>query len=45
MRIGVAGFAHEANSFSSQPTTLEDFGVSEGGGSEGRVRTGLGPAH
>lgn len=25
--IGVAGISHESNSFSSQPTTLEDFGV------------------
>ena len=30
MRIAVAGFAHESNSFSSQPTTLGDFGVNEG---------------
>lgn len=27
MRIAVAGFSHESNSFSSQPTTLADFGV------------------
>jgi microcystin degradation protein MlrC len=30
MRIGVAGFSHESNSFYSQPTRLEDFGVYEG---------------
>ncbi len=27
MRIAVAGFSHESNSFSRQPTTLADFGV------------------
>jgi len=30
MRIAIAGFSHESNSFSSQPTTLEDFGVRAG---------------
>ncbi len=30
MRIAVAGFAHESNTFYSQPTDLEDFGVCEG---------------
>ena len=30
MRIAVAGFAHESNSFSSQPTTLDDFRLNEG---------------
>lgn len=30
MRIAIAGFAHESNTFSSKPTTLEDFGVLEG---------------
>ena len=32
MRIAVAGFAHESNSFSSQPTKLDDFRVNEGRG-------------
>lgn len=27
MRIAIAGFSHESNSFSSKPTALEDFGV------------------
>jgi microcystin degradation protein MlrC len=31
MRVAVAGFAHESNTFSSQPTGLESFGISEGG--------------
>ena len=30
MRIAVAGFAHESNTFYSQPTRLGDFGVCEG---------------
>ena len=30
MRIGVASFSHESNSFYSQPTRIEDFGVHEG---------------
>lgn len=30
MRIAIAGFSHESNSFYSQPTQLEDFGVCEG---------------
>ena len=30
MRIAVAGFSHESNSFYSQPTRLEDFEVCEG---------------
>ena len=30
MRIATAGFSHESNSFYSQPTQLEDFGVCEG---------------
>jgi len=30
MRIAIAGFAHESNTFASKPTTLEDFGVLEG---------------
>ncbi len=30
MRIAVAGFSHESNSFYSQPTKLEDFEVCEG---------------
>lgn len=30
MRVAVAGFAHESNTFSSQPTRLEDFGIREG---------------
>ena len=30
MRIAVAGFAHESNTFSSQPTRLEDFGITTG---------------
>lgn len=30
MRIAIAGFSHESNSFYSQPTRLEDFGVCEG---------------
>ena len=30
MRIAVAGFAHESNSFASQPTTLDDFVIHEG---------------
>ena len=31
MRIAVAGFAHESNTFSVQPTRLEDFGILTGG--------------
>ena len=31
MRIAVAGFSHESNSFSTQPTRLEDFGILTGG--------------
>ena len=30
MRIAIAGFSHESNSFYSQPTQLEDFGGCEG---------------
>lgn len=30
MKVAVAGFAHESNSFSSQPTALEDFTIHEG---------------
>ena len=30
MRIAVAGFAHESNTFSVQPTRLEDFGILTG---------------
>jgi microcystin degradation protein MlrC len=30
MRVAIAGFSHESNTFSSQPTTLEDFGVRAG---------------
>ena len=30
MRIATASFSHESNSFYSQPTQLEDFGVCEG---------------
>lgn len=30
MRVAVAGFAHESNSFSSQPTQVSDFSVSVG---------------
>jgi microcystin degradation protein MlrC len=30
MRVAVAGFAHESNSFSSQPTNLEDFQIHAG---------------
>ena len=30
MRIAIAGFLHESNTFSSQPTALQDFGVLEG---------------
>ena len=30
MRIGIAGFSHESNSFSMSPTTLNDFDVYEG---------------
>ncbi len=35
MRIAVAGFAHESNTFHSQPTVLKDFGVEESGVKEG----------
>ena len=31
MRIAVAGFSHESNTFSAQPTRLEDFGILTGG--------------
>lgn len=30
MKVALAGFAHESNSFSSQPTALEDFTIHEG---------------
>ena len=30
MRVAVAGLAHESNTFSSQPTRLQDFGIREG---------------
>ena len=30
MRIAIAGFAHESNTFASQPTRLEDFSIYEG---------------
>ena len=30
MRVAVAGFAHESNTFSSQPTTLDDFEIEVG---------------
>lgn len=30
MRIAVAGFSHESNSFSRMPTRLEDFGLRQG---------------
>ncbi len=30
MKVAVAGFAHESNTFSSQPTRLEDFDIYEG---------------
>jgi len=30
MRIAMAGFAHESNTFASQPTTLDDFAVYTG---------------
>jgi microcystin degradation protein MlrC len=30
MRVAVAGFAHESNTFSSQPTTLDDFEIEIG---------------
>ena len=30
MRIAIAGFAHESNTFASKPTELSDFGVTEG---------------
>ena len=30
MRIAIAGFAHESNTFSSTPTALDEFGVHEG---------------
>lgn len=30
MRIAVAGFSHESNTFYSQPTRMSDFGVCEG---------------
>ena len=30
MRIAVAGFSHESNSFSAQPTVLDDFGIQTG---------------
>lgn len=30
MRIAVAGFAHESNTFASQPTTLADFDIQSG---------------
>ena len=30
MRIAMAGFAHESNTFASQPTTLDDFAVYAG---------------
>jgi len=35
MRFAVAGFAHESNTFHSQPTGMEDFGVDEYGVKEG----------
>lgn len=30
MRIAVAGFSHESNTFSAQPTVLDDFGIQTG---------------
>ncbi|MBT3346245.1 MAG: hypothetical protein HN404_24845, partial [Gemmatimonadetes bacterium] len=30
MRVAVAGFSHESNTFASQPTTLDDFLVHTG---------------
>jgi len=30
VRVAVAGFVHESNTFSSQPTRLQDFGIREG---------------
>ncbi|MFT5089965.1 MAG: microcystin degradation protein MlrC [Candidatus Latescibacterota bacterium] len=35
MRLAVAGFAHESNTFHSQPTGMKDFGVDENGVKEG----------
>src|SRR5690606_39607768 len=37
--IGVAGISHESNSFSSQPTTLEDFNFTPGVSPEERAKT------
>ncbi|HLU90646.1 MAG TPA: M81 family metallopeptidase, partial [Cyclobacteriaceae bacterium] len=36
--IGVAGISHESNSFSSQPTKLEDFAFSPGVSAEERAK-------
>ncbi len=36
MRIAIAGFSHESNSFYSQPTQLKDFGVCEGAAAIGQ---------